>query len=158
MKTCRIWKMGDNIDTDQIIASQYLLLPGIDDIKKYAFESMDPEIVKNFKHGDVIVGGYNYGCGSSREQAPAVIMALGAGAVIARSFARIFFRNAVNLGLPLVICDEIYEPITDNEQIEYSVEKGILRYGGVTYSFNRFPDHIMNIIRHGGLIESINKE
>jgi 3-isopropylmalate dehydratase small subunit len=102
-----IWKFGDNVDTDQIISSQYLLLPTIDEMKSYTFESLDPEFAQRFQVDDIVVGGANFGCGSSREQAPLVLKALGASAVIAKSFARIFFRNSINkkpLNLSNIIC------------------------------------------------------
>ena len=96
---CRqIFKFHNDLDTDQIIASQYLLLPTIDEMKEHAFESLDPEFPVKVKPGDFVVGGENFGCGSSREQAPGVLKALGVQAVVARSFARIFYRNAINIG------------------------------------------------------------
>ena len=93
----KVWKFHNDVDTDQIIASQYLLLPDIEAMKQYTFESLDPDFAKKVKPGDFVVGGDNFGCGSSREQAPGVLKALGVQAVIAKSFARIFFRNAINI-------------------------------------------------------------
>jgi 3-isopropylmalate/(R)-2-methylmalate dehydratase small subunit len=156
MLTGKIWKFGHNVDTDQIISSQYLLLPTIDEMKGYTFESLAPDFAKSFTAGDIIVGGYNFGCGSSREQAPLVLKALGASAVIARSFARIFFRNSINIGLPLVICDELYEQVNDQATLSVSFEQGALESGGKKFTFHQFPEHLLKIMHHGGLIEYIN--
>ena len=104
MSTAKVWKFEHNVDTDQLIPSQYLLLPTIDEMKAYAFEPLVKEFADEVKQGDVIVTGDNFGCGSSREQAPRVLKELGVQAVIAGSFARIFFRNAINIGLPAIIC------------------------------------------------------
>ena len=105
----RIFKFHNDVDTDQIIASQYLLLPSVEDMKGYTFESLDEEFAKTAKPGDIIVAGENFGCGSSREQAPGVLKALGIKAVVAKSFARIFYRNAINLGLPVLVTKNMYE-------------------------------------------------
>ena len=111
MEKGTIFKFHNDLDTDQIIASQYLLLPNLDEMKGHAFESLDPDFAKKVKPGDFVVGGENFGCGSSREQAPGVLKALGVQAVIAKSFARIFFRNAINIGLPSVkIFRMMYRP------------------------------------------------
>ena len=99
----KVWKFGDNVDTDQIISSQYLLLPGVAEMKNYVFESVQTDFIKHFNSGDIIIAGYNFGCGSSREQAPLVLKEIGASLIIAKSFARIFFRNSVNIGLLLYV-------------------------------------------------------
>ena len=106
-----IFKFHNDLDTDQIIASQYLLLPNLDEMKGHAFESLDPDFAKKVKPGDFVVGGENFGCGSSREQAPGVLKALGVQAVIAKSFARIFFRNAINIGLPAIVCKDLPDEV-----------------------------------------------
>jgi 3-isopropylmalate dehydratase small subunit len=152
----KIWKFGDNVDTDQIISSQYLLLPTIDEMKGYTFESLDPDFARNFQQGDIVVGGYNFGCGSSREQAPRVLKALGASAVIARSFARIFFRNSINIGLPLIICDEVYHAVSTGEALTIAFNEGEITRNGTIYTFPKFPEHLMKIMEQGGLIEYIN--
>ena len=102
-----IFKFHNDLDTDQIIASQYLLLPNLEEMKEHAFESLDPDFPKKVKPGDFVVGGENFGCGSSREQAPGVLKALGVQAIVAKSFARIFYRNAINIGLPVIVCKEL---------------------------------------------------
>ncbi len=144
------------MDTDQIISSQYLLLPTIDEMKGYAFESLRPEFAASFQEGDIVVGGSNFGCGSSREQAPAVLKELGVSAVIARSFARIFFRNSINIGLPLIICDELYDHVPEGGELLISFEDGTITHNSNSYEFPKFPDHLLNIMESGGLIEYIN--
>jgi 3-isopropylmalate/(R)-2-methylmalate dehydratase small subunit len=152
----KIWKFGNNVDTDQIISSQYLLFPTIEEMKGYTFESINPDFAKTFTQGDIIVGGYNFGCGSSREQAPLVLKALGASAVVARSFARIFFRNSINIGLPLIICDEVYDDVNEGDALRVSFEQGEIACNGKTYTFHKFPEHLLKIMKCGGLIEYIN--
>jgi 3-isopropylmalate/(R)-2-methylmalate dehydratase small subunit len=152
----KIWKCGDNVDTDQIISSQYLLLPTIEEMKQYTFESLDPQFPQKFAQGDIIVGGYNFGCGSSREQAPRVLKALGAAAVIARSYARIFFRNSINIGLPLIVCDTVYDEVKADDELSISFERGEIMRDGKTFTFHQFPEHILKIMKYGGLIEYIN--
>jgi 3-isopropylmalate dehydratase small subunit len=112
--------------------------------------------VKTFKQGDIIVGGLNFGCGSSREQAPLVLKALGTSVVVARSFARIFFRNSINIGLPLIICDELYDDVKEGDELNVSFEQGIIARNGNKYTFHKFPEHLMKIMECGGLIEYIN--
>ena len=106
-----IFKFYNDLDTDQIIASQYLLLPNLEEMKAHTFESQDPDFAKKVKPGDYVVAGENFGCGSSREQAPGVLKALGVKAVIAKSFARIFFRNAINIGLPAIVCKDLPDDV-----------------------------------------------
>ncbi len=152
----KIWKFGNNVDTDQIISSQYIMLPDVEEMKKYTFESLSPDFAKSFKPGDIIVGGYNFGSGSSREQAPLVLRELGTATVIARSYARIFFRNSINIGLPLIICEELFDDVAEGSELGFSFEQGEIIYNGKTYKFNKFPEHILRIIEHGGLINYIN--
>ena len=104
----RVFKFHNDVDTDQIIASQYLLLPNIEEMKVYTFESIDKDFAKKVKEGDIVVAGENFGCGSSREQAPSVLKALGVKAVVAKSFARIFYRNSIKIGLPVINSKDLY--------------------------------------------------
>lgn len=157
MKSGRIWKFNDNIDTDQIIASQYLLLPTIDQMKAHTFEGIIPGFTNYFSHGDVMITGENFGCGSSREQAPRVLKAIGVGAVIGNSFARIFFRNSINIGLPLIQCQGLHGNVTDGDSLSYDIEGAVIHYKGRDYRFNHYPEHILKIIRCGGLIPYINQ-
>ena len=154
----KVFKFHNDVDTDQIIASQYLLLPTIDDMKGYAFESLDGEFAKNVAEGDIVVAGENFGCGSSREQAPSVLKALGVKAVIAKSFARIFYRNAINIGLPVIVCKDLYDNIEAGDDMELSLTDGIVTTGGKEYICTKLPPYMQGILDQGGLIASLNKE
>lgn len=117
----KIFKFHTDVDTDQIIASQYLLFPTIDEMKAHTFESLDPSFAERVKPGDYVVAAENFGCGSSREQAPSVLKALGVKAVVAKSFARIFYRNAINIGLPVIVCKDLYDHVSDGDEMELSL-------------------------------------
>ena len=119
-----IFKFYNDLDTDQIIASQYLLLPNLEEMKAHTFESQDPDFAKKVKPGDYVVAGENFGCGSSREQAPGVLKALGVKAVIAKSFARIFFRNAINIGLPAIVCKDLPDDVQTGDTMELHMSEG----------------------------------
>ena len=153
-----IYKYHDDLDTDQIIASQYLLLPDIDEMKVHTFESLDPDFPGKVKPGDFVVGGENFGCGSSREQAPSVLKALGVKAVIAKSFARIFYRNAINIGLPVIVCKELPDHVETGDEMELSLGDGVAKAGGVEYTCTKLPEYMQNILNQGGLIASLNRE
>lgn len=153
-----VFKFHNDLDTDQIIASQYLLLPTIDEMKAHTFESLDADFASKVQPGDYIVGGENFGCGSSREQAPSVLKALGVQAVIAKSFARIFYRNAINIGLPVIISKELYEDVSAGDAITVSLETGTIEYKGKTYECTKLPPYMQNILNKGGLISFLNKE
>ena len=150
MEKGTIFKFHNDLDTDQIIASQYLLLPNLDEMKSHTFESLDPDFAKKVKPGDFVVGGENFGCGSSREQAPGVLKALGVQAVIAKSFARIFYRNAINIGLP--------DEVKTGDTMELRMSDGTAEANGKTYSCTKLPEYMQNILNQGGLIASLNKE
>ena len=130
MEEGKIFKFHNDLDTDQIIASQYLLLPNLDEMKGHAFESLDPDFAKKVKPGDFVVGGENFGCGSSREQAPGVLKALGVQAVIAKSFARIFFRNAINIGLPAIVCKDLPDAVEDGDTMVLHMSEGTAEVNG----------------------------
>ena len=129
-----IFKFHNDLDTDQIIASQYLHLPNLEEMKEHAFESLDPDFPKKVKPGDFVVGGENFGCGSSREQAPGVLKALGVQAIVAKSFARIFYRNAINIGLPVIVCKELPDEVKTGDTMELSMSDGTAQANGKTYS------------------------
>ena len=152
-----VWKFHNDVDTDQIIASQYLLLPDIEAMKQYTFESLDPDFAKKAQPGDLIVAGENFGCGSSREQAPGVLKALGVQAVIAKSFARIFFRNAINIGLPILECPAASEAIAEGDTVSIDFDTGVItdETTGRTFQAAPFPPFIQNIIAKGGLMNSL---
>lgn len=154
----KIFRFDTDVDTDQIIASQYLLFPTIDEMKKYTFESLDPDFSSKVKPGDYVVACENFGCGSSREQAPSVLKALGVKAVIAKSFARIFYRNAINIGLPVIICKDLYDNVKAEDEMELFLEEGIIKANNKTFECTKLPAKMQSILNQGGLIASLNKE
>ena len=149
----KVWKFGDAIDTDIIIPARYLILP-LDEMKHKAMEPIRPEFAGEVGVGDVIVAGRNFGCGSSREQAPAVLKELGIWAIVAISFARIFYRNAINLGIPVVECEEIYSQVQEGDSVEIDFSSGIIRVPGrdSPFSGSKLPEFLLEIINDGGLI------
>lgn len=153
-----VWKFGNDVDTDQIIASQYLLLPNVEEMKQYTFESLDPDFASKIKPDDIIVAGENFGCGSSREQAPSVLKALGIKAVIAKSFARIFYRNSINIGLPAIVCRDLTDHVETGEEADLDLTAGTVTSGDVTYSCTKLPEYMQKILNQGGLIASLNQE
>ena len=155
-----IFKFHNDLDTDQIIASQYLLLPNLEEMKEHTFESLDPDFPKKVKPGDFVVGGENFGCGSSREQAPSVLKALGVKAVIAKSFARIFYRNAINIGLPIVECPEAAKDISDGDEVYVDFDSGLItnKTTNKTYQGQAFPPFMQKIIDCEGLVNYINQK
>ena len=152
-----IFKFHNDLDTDQIIASQYLLLPNLEEMKEHTFESLDPDFPKKVKPGDFVVGGENFGCGSSREHAPIAIKESGISLVIAKSFARIFYRNAINIGLAILECPEAVDAIEEGHTVEADLDKGIItdKTTGKEFKTEPFPEFIQSIITNGGLVESI---
>ena len=156
----KVWKFGNDVDTDQIIPSQYLLLPTVEEMKQYTFEPLNKDFATTIQLGDIIVGGENFGSGSSREQAPLVLKALGVSAVVAKSFARIFFRNAINIGLPVLICKEIYDRVENKDTLEIDVQQGTIRNltNDEEFISTKLPVHVMNILAAGGLIKFLNKK
>lgn len=158
MAVGKIFKFHNDLDTDQIIASQYLLLPNIDEMKVHTFESLYPEFPDKVKPGDYVVGGENFGCGSSREQAPSVLKALGVQAIVAKSFARIFYRNAINIGLPVIVCKELPDAVETGDNMDLSLTEGVAKAKGETFACTRLPEYMQQILGQGGLIASLNKE
>jgi 3-isopropylmalate dehydratase small subunit len=160
MKTIlgKIWKFGDAIDTDIIIPARYLTLP-LEEMKTKAMEPLRPTFASDFEKGGIIVAGRNFGCGSSREQAPAVLKALGAAAIVAGSFARIFYRNAINLGLPLVECEGLSARAREGETVEIDLSTGKLALGEgrMEFSGSTLPDFLLEIIEDGGLVKNLTK-
>ncbi|MCC8029744.1 MAG: 3-isopropylmalate dehydratase small subunit [Lachnospiraceae bacterium] len=154
----KIFRFHTDVDTDQIIASQYLLYPTIDEMKTHTFESLNRSFAADVRPGDFIVANENFGCGSSREQAPSVLKALGVKAVIARSFARIFYRNAINIGLPVIISRELYDAVHDGDEMELSLTDGIAKVNGEEFVCTKLPPYMQNILDQGGLIASLNSD
>ena len=157
--TGKVWVLGDDIDTDIIIPTEYLALKTIDDMKQYGFSPLRPELAGQIQKGDIIVAGKNFGCGSSREHAPIAIKASGVSLVIAKSFARIFYRNSINIGLAIVECPEAVDGISEGDRVEADMDNGIIRNltTGKEYKTAPFPEFIQKIIENNGLIESISK-
>lgn len=153
----KIFRFYKDVDTDQIIASQYLLFPSVDEMKEHTFESLDPDFASEVQPGDYVVADENFGCGSSREQAPAVLKALGVKAVIAKSFARIFYRNSINIGLPVIVCRELYDAVAQGDEMELDLKAGTIVTGGRTYSCTKLPEQMQKILDQGGLIASLNR-
>lgn len=149
----RVWKYGDNINTDVIFPGKYTYtLMSPEEMARHALEDLDPEFASQVKPGDVIVAGRNFGCGSSREQAAACLKAAGVQAVIARSFARIYFRNAINLGLPVIQCPEAVEALEKGDEIEVDLAAGEIRSLKGSFRFPPFPESVIGILKAGGLI------
>lgn len=152
----KVWVLGDDIDTDIIIPTEYLALKTVDDMKKYAFSPLRPELASQIGDGDIIVAGKNFGCGSSREQAPEIIKHLNVKCVIAKSFARIFFRNSINNGLLLIENPDLYDDIKEGDTIEVTLNEKIT-YNGKDYEIHSLPDNLMDIINAGGLVKAMQK-
>ena len=152
--TGKVWLLGDDIDTDIIIPTEYLALPGVEDMKKYAFSPLRQELAGEIKEGDIIVAGKNFGCGSSREQAPEIIKHLGVRCVIAKSFARIFFRNAINNGLLLIENQELRDHVAEGDVITVTMGEKI-QAGGREYPIASLPETRMDILNAGGLVEAM---
>ena len=153
----KVFKYPDNVDTDVIIPARYLNTPNAAELSQHCMEDIDAEFVKNVQTGDVMVAGWNFGCGSSREHAPLVIKICGTGCVIAKSFARIFYRNAINIGLPILECEAAAEEIQPNDEVRVDFDTGEITdiTTGKTYKAQPFPPFIQNIIRSGGLLKSL---
>ncbi len=156
----KVWKFGDNIDTDIIIAGPYLTIRDEDMMASHAMEMVNPDFAKKVKPGDVIVAGKNFGCGSSREEAPYVLKKLGVAAIVADFFARIFYRNAINLGLPLLEVKDAHKIFQEGDTIEIELEKGIVRNTRTKQELQgtKLPDFLIEIIKAGGAIEALKKK
>ena len=152
-----VFKYGDNVDTDVIIPARYLNTSDHKELASHCMEDIDKDFVKNVKDGDIMVANMNFGCGSSREHAPIAIKASGIGCVIASTFARIFYRNAINIGLPILECDEAAKDIDAGNEVEIDFDTGIITNitKNKTYKAQPFPDFIKEIINKGGLLNSL---
>ena len=153
----KIWTLGNDIDTDIIIPTEYLALKSIEDMKPYAFSPLRPELAGKIAPGDILVAGKNFGCGSSREQAPEIIKALGIRCVIAKSFARIFFRNAINNGLLLIENSELIHDVREGDMLTVTVNASI-SYGGKEYPIASLPENLVEIIHAGGLVRAMRRK
>ena len=152
-----VFKYPDNVDTDVIIPARYLNTADAKELAKHCMEDIDKSFVNRVHPGDIMVAGWNFGCGSSREHAPLFINTCGTGCVIAKSFARIFYRNAINIGLPILECEAAAEEIQAGDQVSVDFDTGIITdvTTGKTYRAEPFPAFIQNIIKKGGLLASL---
>ena len=155
----RAYVVGDSVDTDVIIPARFLTTDKPAELARHCMEDLDKDFRKKIKKGDVIVAGENFGCGSSREHAPIAIKASGISAVVAKSFARIFFRNSINIGLPVFVCD-MRDGCGNSDVIEIGIENGKIKNvtRGAEYSVKPMPEFIQKIISSGGLLKSIRKK
>ena len=153
----RVFKYGDNIDTDVIIPARYLNSSDPAELAKHCMEDIDKSFIGNVKPGDIIVGRKNFGCGSSREHAPLAIKAAGVSCVIADTFARIFYRNSINIGLPIIECPEAAEAIAAGDEVEVDFDAGTIRdlTTGTTFRAQPFPPFMQKIMAAGGLMNTL---
>lgn len=153
----KVFKYNDNVDTDVIIPARYLNTPNANELALHCMEDIDQTFVSKVQKGDVIVAGWNFGCGSSREHAPLVIKTCGIGCVIAKSFARIFYRNAINIGLPILECESAVDEINAGDSVSVDFDTGVItnHTTGKKYNAQPFPEFIQNIITKGGLLASL---
>ena len=156
----RIWMLGDNVNTDVIIPGRYNVTTDRAQLARYCLCEVLPEFAQQVQAGDVVMAGHNFGCGSSREHAPAAILANGVKVVIARSFARIFYRNAVNIGLPVLVCEEAVLASHDGQRIEVNLETGVIHNIDTEQTFQAEPldPFVARIVEAGGIIEYIRRE
>ena len=155
-----VFTFGKNLDTDQIYPGQYLELAQVEDIKQHALEGADPDFVKKFKPGDIIVAGTNFGCGSSREHAAIALKAVGTSVIIAESFARIFYRNAINLGLPLLVRTGITDHVTSGDTFKVDLKKGVVhnKSTGAELKVQSMSGYVFEILKSGGIKPLVKKQ
>lgn len=155
-----VHKYPDNVDTDVIIPARYLNTPDARELASHCMEDIDPDFTKKVKDGDIMTGGFNFGCGSSREHAPLAIKTAGISCVIAKTFARIFYRNAINIGLPILECEAASDGIEAGDQVEVNFNTGLITNltKGETYQAEPFPDFIQEMIQNGGLMASLRQK
>ena len=156
----KVYKYGDNVDTDVIIPARYLNIHDMKELSEHCMEDIDQDFAGSVKAGDIMVAGENFGCGSSREHAPAVIKESGISVVIASTFARIFYRNAINIGLPIMESEEASKAIEPGDEVAVDFDSGIITNitKNETYQANPFPEFIQDIIAKGGLLSSIRND
>ena len=155
----KAWMFGDDVNTDLIIPGKYLELIDPEEMAEHAMEGIDPDFPKKIQEGDIVVGGTNFGCGSSREHAPLALKYAGIGAVIAESFARIYYRNSINIGLPALECPGITEAVEEGDTVEVDVAGGTVKITrtGVELSFTPLPDFMVEVLNDGGLVPYLKK-
>lgn len=155
-----VFKYGDHVDTDVIIPAKYLNTADAKELAKHCMEDIDGQFAENVKEGDIIIAGVNFGCGSSREHAPLAIKGSGVSCIIAKTFARIFFRNSINIGLPILECIEAVDGISAGDIVEVDTDTGIIKNitTGMEFKAQPFPPFLQNIIESGGLVKAIQKQ
>lgn len=153
----RVFRYGDNVDTDVIIPARYLNTSDPKELAMHCMEDIDATFIQKVQEGDIIVADKNFGCGSSREHAPIAIKAAGVSCVIARTFARIFYRNAINIGLPILECEAAADGIKQGDEVEVNFDTGVItnKTKGETYQGEPFPEFMQDIIKKGGLVNKI---
>jgi 3-isopropylmalate/(R)-2-methylmalate dehydratase small subunit len=152
----RIWKFGDNVNTDDITPSPYLTMTEPEELAKHAMENLNPRFAKEVREGDIIVAGRNFGCGSSREHAPVALKTAGLSLIVATSFARIFYRNCINVGLPVLESQELVAQVEEGEEIQVNLQKGeITTSSGKVIKTNPLPQNVLGILEVGGLINKV---
>lgn len=156
--TGKVWKLGDDIDTDIIIPTQFLALENVEAMKKYAFHPLRPELAGLIQPGDIIVAGKNFGCGSSREQAPEIIAALKVGCVIAKSYARIFYRNAFNNGLLLLENNALYDSCNEGDPVSIELDESRVFLGDQAFPIASIPEGLLQMVEAGGLVPFMRKK
>ncbi len=157
--TGRVWMFGDGISTDHIIAGRYLGSSDPQVLGEHAMENVDPQFAKKVQPGDIIVAATNFGCGSSREQAPIALKAAGISCVVANTFARIFFRNSINIGFPVIECPGLHESVKEGDTITVDLEAGhVVLPGGENVKFQPLPPNILEILNAGGLVPKLKAE
>jgi 3-isopropylmalate/(R)-2-methylmalate dehydratase small subunit len=155
----KVWKFGDDIDTDLIIPARYLNVSDGSELARYCFADIRPDFAKEVSSGDILIAGRNFGCGSSREHAPLAIREAGVSVIIAKSFARIFYRNSFNIGLPLLESEEAVEGILEGEQVAFNLASGECKSiaSGKIYKASPIPDFMRELIKAGGLVDYIRR-
>lgn len=157
--TGHVWKFGDDVSTDHIIAGRYLTSTDPKVLSEHVMENVDPAFAKKVRPGDVILGGTNFGCGSSREQAPLALKAAGISCVVADTFARIFFRNSINIGFPVVECPGLHKRVKEGDTLTVDLSAGhVLLPGGEAIPFHPLPPNILEILHAGGLVPKLRAE
>ena len=156
----RVWTLPDDVDTDQIISGKYLTVIDPNELKKHVFEIALPDFAANAKEGDILIAGINMGCGSSREHAPAALKAIGVGAVVADSFARIYFRNSINLGIPTVEAPGVHAIFEKGDTARIEMGAGRIQNlrTGASVTFPPLPAHLLELLEAGGLVEKVKRE
>jgi 3-isopropylmalate dehydratase small subunit len=154
----RCWKLGDNVATDELLPFQYMTLTEPSELGLHLLENVRPGFAGKLSPGDVLVCGVNFGCGSSREHAPLALKGAGVGAVVAKSYARIFFRNCINIGLPAVICPSAAEEIGEGDSVVLNLETGKIETRNKIFTFEPFPTFLMEHLLNGGLINTLNRQ